>query len=112
MGHQLQKLQKNNATGQLHSQNQHFQDDSCLAAQEEFPEVASGKGSLDGDSDIPSCLEPTCGSPHVLMPQTEDELNEIWAATVIQTAFRAFLVRIHVVMWMSLTDLMHASADY
>lgn len=84
---------KNDATDQIHGQNLHFQYDSCLAAQEEFPEVANGNGSLEGDSDVPSCLEPTCGSPHVPLPQTEDGLNEIWAATVIQTAFRAFLAR-------------------
>ncbi|CAN6303266.1 unnamed protein product [Urochloa humidicola] len=84
---------KRDAADQFHSQNQHFQDDSYPTAQEEFPEVASGKRSLDGDLDISSCLEPTCGSTHVVMPQSEDELNEIWAATVIQTAFRAFLAR-------------------
>jgi hypothetical protein len=26
------------------------------------------------------------------LPQTEEELKEIWAATVIQTAYRALLV--------------------
>ncbi|XP_039782268.1 protein IQ-DOMAIN 1-like isoform X2 [Panicum virgatum] len=84
---------KNDATELLHGQNQHFQDDSSLAAQQDFTEVANGNGSREGDSDAPSCLEPTCGSPHIPLPQTEDELNEIWAATVIQTAFRAFLAR-------------------
>ncbi|CAL4936354.1 unnamed protein product [Urochloa decumbens] len=81
---------KNDATDQFHCQNQHFQYDSNPAAQEEFPKVANG---MEGDLDVPSCLEPTCGSPHVQLPQSEDELNEIWAATVIQTAFRAFLAR-------------------
>ncbi|KAG2534704.1 hypothetical protein PVAP13_9NG077089 [Panicum virgatum] len=93
MSCQLGKLQKNDATDQLHGQNQQFKDDSSLAAQEDFTEVANGNGSREGDSDVPSCLEPTCGSPHIPLPQTEDELNEIWAATVIQTAFRAFLAR-------------------
>nr|CAB3492957.1 unnamed protein product [Digitaria exilis] len=86
-------LMKNDATYQFHGQNQHFQDDNSLAAQEELPEVDNGNGSPERDSDLPLCLEPTCGSPHGPLPQTEDELNEIWAATVIQTAFRAFLAR-------------------
>ncbi|CAL4919442.1 unnamed protein product [Urochloa decumbens] len=81
---------KNDATNQFDCQNQHFQYDSSLAAQEEFPEVAN---EPEDDLDVPSCLVATCGSPHVLLPQSEDELNEIWAATVIQTAFRAFLAR-------------------
>ncbi|OEL35043.1 hypothetical protein BAE44_0003942 [Dichanthelium oligosanthes] len=83
---------KNDATNQFHCQNQHFKDDSSLAAQEEFPKVPNGNGSPEGDLDAPSCLEPTCDTSHVPLPQTEDELNEIWAATVIQTAFRAFLL--------------------
>jgi hypothetical protein len=99
MSCQLGKLQENDAADQLHGQNQHSQDDSSLAAQVDFSEVANGNGSRGGDSDVPSCLEPTCGSPHIPLPQTEDELDEIWAATVIQTAFRAFLVRIHTAMW-------------
>ena len=102
MSCQLGKLQKNDATDRLHGQNQQFKDDSSLAAQEDFTEVANGNGSREGDSDAPSCLEPTCGSPHIPLPQTEDELNEIWAATVIQTAFRAFLVLIHTVMWIQI----------
>jgi len=47
-------------------------------------------------------LKSFLGSPHIPLPQTEDELNEIWAATVIQTAFRAFLVLIHTVMWIQI----------
>nr|CAB3497940.1 unnamed protein product [Digitaria exilis] len=92
-------LMKNDATYQFHGQNQHFQDDNSLGAQEELPEVDNGNGSPEGALDVPLSLEPTCGSPHGPLPQTEDELNEIWAATVIQTAFRAFLVHTHVVMW-------------
>ncbi|KAF8710002.1 hypothetical protein HU200_029727 [Digitaria exilis] len=86
-------LMKNDATYQFHGQNQHFQDDNSLGAQEELPEVDNGNGSPEGALDVPLSLEPTCGSPHGPLPQTEDELNEIWAATVIQTAFRAFLAR-------------------
>ncbi|XP_062214385.1 protein IQ-DOMAIN 5-like isoform X2 [Phragmites australis] len=70
--------------------NQHSQDDNNLVAQEDF---TNESGPPEGDSDLPSCLEPTCSSLHEPLPQTEEELKEIWAATVIQTAFRAFLAR-------------------
>ncbi|XP_066366233.1 protein IQ-DOMAIN 5-like isoform X2 [Miscanthus floridulus] len=73
--------------------NQRSQDDSSIAVQEEIPEVPYGNDPPEGDSNASSCLEPTCCSAHVALSQTEEELKEIWAATIIQTAFRAFLAR-------------------
>ncbi|XP_062209042.1 protein IQ-DOMAIN 5-like [Phragmites australis] len=84
------ELHKPDAIDQFHCQNQHSKDDDNLVAQEEF---TNESGPPEGDSDMPSCLEPTCSSLHVPLPQTEEELEEILAATVIQTAFRAFLAR-------------------
>ncbi|WVZ60815.1 hypothetical protein U9M48_010789 [Paspalum notatum var. saurae] len=69
------------------------QDNNSIAAQEETPEVPYGVDPPEGYSDVPACLQPPCSSVHVPMPQTEEELKEIWAATVIQTSFRAFLAR-------------------
>ncbi|XP_047086154.1 protein IQ-DOMAIN 5-like [Lolium rigidum] len=67
----------------------HFQDHDSLAAPEVFPD---GNGPSDGDWDArPSCSAP--GFSIVPLPQTEEELKEIWASTVIQTAYRALLAR-------------------
>jgi len=105
---QLGKLQKSDVEDQFHFQNQRSQDDSSIAVQEEIPEVPYGNDPPEGDSNAPSCLEPTCCSAHVALSQTEEELKEIWAATIIQTAFRAFLVCIHVVLWIPFIDSIHA----
>ncbi|KAJ1293294.1 hypothetical protein BS78_01G056600 [Paspalum vaginatum] len=74
-------------------QNQRCQDDNSVAAQEETPEVPYGNDPPEGYADVPPCVQPPCSSVHVPMPQTEEELKEIWAATVIQTSFRVFLAR-------------------
>jgi hypothetical protein len=80
---ELGKLQKRDVVDQFH-----FQDHDSLAAPEEFPD---GNGPSDGDCDArPSCSAP--GFSIVPLPQTEEELKEIWASTVIQTAYRALLV--------------------
>jgi hypothetical protein len=100
---QLRKLQKSDVADQFHFQNQRSQDDSSIAAQEEIPEVPYGNDPPEDDSNAPSCLEPTYSSADVPLFQTEEELKEIWAATIIQTAFRAFLVCIHV-MWIPFSD--------
>ena len=105
------KVQKSDVADQFHFQNQRSQDDSSIAAQEEIPEVPYGNDPPEVDSNAPSCLEPTCGSAHVPLSQTVEELEEIWAATIIQTAFRAFLVCIHVALWIPFTDSIHASVD-
>ncbi|EER90769.1 hypothetical protein BDA96_01G066700 [Sorghum bicolor] len=84
---------KGDVADQFHFQNQRSQEDSSIAAQEEIPEVPYGNDPPEVDSNAPSCLEPTCDSAHVPLSQTEEELEEIWAATIIQTAFRAFLAR-------------------
>lgn len=69
----------------------HCQDHSSLAAPGEFPD---GNGPSDGDCDArPSCPAPGFSTLNVPLPQTEEELKEIWAATVIQTAYRALLAR-------------------
>lgn len=108
---QLGKLQKNDVADQFHFQNQHSQDVSRISAQEEIPEVSNGNDPPEHDSNVSSCLEPACSSAHVPLSQTEEELKEIWAATIIQTAFRAFLVCIHVFLWIPFTDSLHASVD-
>jgi hypothetical protein len=107
---QLRKLQKSDVADQFHFQNQRSQDDSSIAAQEEIPEVPYGNDPPEDDSNAPSCLEPTYSSADVPLFQTEEELKEIWAATIIQTTFRAFLVCIHV-LWIPFTDSIHASVD-
>ncbi|KAL6893938.1 hypothetical protein ACP4OV_008036 [Aristida adscensionis] len=81
---------KSDAVDQFHCQNQQSHDDDSLVMQEGY---LDGNGLSECDSDLPSCLEPTCSSLHEPLPQTEEELKEIWAATIIQTAFRAFLAR-------------------
>uniref|UniRef100_A0A0D9VZY1 DUF4005 domain-containing protein n=1 Tax=Leersia perrieri TaxID=77586 RepID=A0A0D9VZY1_9ORYZ len=83
-----QLVQKRDAANQLH--NQHCQDHDNLGAPEEFLDE---NGPSEGDSNALSCSEPAFSSPNVSVPQTEEELKEIWAATVIQTEFRAFLAR-------------------
>lgn len=83
------KLQKRDGANHFHCQNQHGQDHDNLGAPEEFPDE---NGPSEGDSNALSCSEPAFSSPNVPVPQTEEELKEIWAATVIQTVFRAFLV--------------------
>uniref|UniRef100_A0A804P7G1 IQ-domain 5 n=1 Tax=Zea mays TaxID=4577 RepID=A0A804P7G1_MAIZE len=84
---------KSDVADQFHFQNQRSQDDSSIAAQEEIPEVPYGNDPPEDDSNAPSCLEPTYSSADVPLFQTEEELKEIWAATIIQTTFRAFLAR-------------------
>ncbi|KAL6636791.1 hypothetical protein ACP70R_024363 [Stipagrostis hirtigluma subsp. patula] len=71
-------------------QYQHSHDNDSAVAREDF---LNKNCPSEGDSDAPSCLEPTCSLLHEPLPQTEEEVKEIWAATVIQTAFRAFLAR-------------------
>jgi hypothetical protein len=83
------KLQKRDGANHFHCQNQHGQDHDNLGAPEEFPDE---NGPSEGDSNALSCSEPAFSSPNVPVPQTEEELKEIWAATVIQTVFSAFLV--------------------
>ncbi|KAG8098476.1 hypothetical protein GUJ93_ZPchr0013g36437 [Zizania palustris] len=68
----------------------HCQDHDNLVAAEEFPDE---NGPSEDGSNVLSCSEPTCSSLKAPVPQTEQELKETWAATVIQTAFRAFLAR-------------------
>ncbi|XP_015632402.2 protein IQ-DOMAIN 5 isoform X2 [Oryza sativa Japonica Group] len=82
--------QKRDGANHFHCQNQHGQDHDNLGAPEEFPDE---NGPSEGDSNALSCSEPAFSSPNVPVPQTEEELKEIWAATVIQTVFRAFLAR-------------------
>jgi len=79
-------VQKRDATDQFHCQ-----DHDSLVAPEEFPD---GNGLSEGDCDArPSCSGPGFSSLSVPLPQTEEELKEIWAATIIQTAYRALLAR-------------------
>lgn len=79
---------------QFHCHIQHSHDASNLV----IPDGLHNKRcTSEGDSDTSTCLEPTRSSVHVQMSQNEDDLEEVWAATVIQTAFRAFLVRSHIV---------------
>lgn len=67
------------------------QDLGSLVAAEEFPDV---NGPSEGDCDArPSCSGPGFSTLSVPLPQTEEELKEIWAATIIQTAYRALLAR-------------------
>ncbi|KAG8098447.1 hypothetical protein GUJ93_ZPchr0013g37835 [Zizania palustris] len=68
----------------------HCQDHDNLVAAEEFPDE---NGPSEDGSNVLSCSEPTFSSLKAPVPQTEQELKETWAATVIQTAFRAFLAR-------------------
>jgi hypothetical protein len=90
----LQVQDKLHAADQFHCHNQHSHDDGNLVIAEGFHNKSCPS---EGDSNTAYCLEPTCSSVHAPLPQTEDELKEIWAATVIQTAFRAFLVCVHIV---------------
>ena len=99
---QLEKLQKTDVADQFHFQIQHSQDDNSIAAQE-IPEVSYGNDPPEDDSNVPSCFEPARSSAHMPFCQTEEAQKEIWAATIIQTAFRAFLVCIHV-MWIPFSD--------
>ena len=81
----LGKLQKRDGVDQFHCQ-----DHVSLVAPEEFTD---GNGPSEGDGDArPSCSGPRFSTVCVPLPQTEEELKEIWAATVIQTAYRALLV--------------------
>ena len=82
---ELGKLQKRDTVDQFHCQ-----DHGSLVAREEFPD---GNGPSEGDCDArPSCSGPGFSTLSVPLPQTEEELKEIWAATVVQTAYRALLV--------------------
>lgn len=82
--------QKKGDVYQFQWQDQHFQDNGSLVIPEEFPD---GNGPSEGDCDAPSCSGPGFSSLSMPLPQTEEELKEIWAATIIQTVFRAFLAR-------------------
>ncbi|GJM96849.1 hypothetical protein PR202_ga13719 [Eleusine coracana subsp. coracana] len=84
------ELHKPDTTYQLHGHNQHSHNDGNLVTQEGFHNKSCPS---EGDLNTPSFLEPTCSSAHVPLPLTEDEHQEIWAAIIIQTAFRAFLAR-------------------
>ncbi|CAM0876691.1 unnamed protein product [Alopecurus aequalis] len=69
----------------------HCKDHGSLIAPEEFPD---GNGPSEGECDArPSCSGPRFSTLSAPLPQTEEELKEIWAATVIQTAYRALLAR-------------------
>ncbi|NP_001150406.2 calmodulin binding protein isoform X2 [Zea mays] len=83
---------KTDVADQFHFQIQHSQDDNSIAAQE-IPEVSYGNDPPEDDSNVPSCFEPARSSAHMPFCQTEEAQKEIWAATIIQTAFRAFLAR-------------------
>lgn len=83
-------VQERGVVYQFHCQNQHSQDHDNLVTPEEFPD---GNSPSEGDCDVASCSEPAFSSLNEPLPQTEEELREIWAATIIQTAFRAFLAR-------------------
>ncbi|KAL5217524.1 hypothetical protein ABZP36_018208 [Zizania latifolia] len=83
-------VQKRDVINPCHCQNQHYQDHDSLVAAEEFPDE---NGPSEDDSNVLSCSEPTFSSLNVAVPQTEQEIKETWAATIIQTAFRAFLAR-------------------
>ncbi|ONM10049.1 IQ-domain 5 [Zea mays] len=94
VGRQQQQRRKDDAdVGRMfHFQIQHSQDDNSIAAQE-IPEVSYGNDPPEDDSNVPSCFEPARSSAHMPFCQTEEAQKEIWAATIIQTAFRAFLAR-------------------
>uniref|UniRef100_J3LTI5 DUF4005 domain-containing protein n=2 Tax=Oryza brachyantha TaxID=4533 RepID=J3LTI5_ORYBR len=83
-------IQKRVTANHFHCQNQHCQDHDKLGAPEEFPD---DNGPSEGDGNVLSCSEPAFSSSKVPVPLTEQELKEIWAATIIQTVFRAFLAR-------------------
>ncbi|ONM10035.1 IQ-domain 5 [Zea mays] len=90
VGRQQQQRRKDDAdVGRMI---QHSQDDNSIAAQE-IPEVSYGNDPPEDDSNVPSCFEPARSSAHMPFCQTEEAQKEIWAATIIQTAFRAFLAR-------------------
>ncbi|KAI4985349.1 hypothetical protein ZWY2020_017979 [Hordeum vulgare] len=81
---------KRDVVDQFHCQDQHSQDHGGLAGPEEFPD---GNVLSEDDCSTPSCSGPGFNMLSVALPQTEEELKEIWAATIIQTAYRALLAR-------------------
>ncbi|XP_020156324.1 protein IQ-DOMAIN 5 isoform X1 [Aegilops tauschii subsp. strangulata] len=81
---------KTDAVDQFHFQDQHSQDHASLVGPEEFPDE---NGPSEDECDTPSCSGPGFSMLSVPLPQTEEELKEIWAATIIQTAYRALLAR-------------------
>ncbi|KAF7068067.1 hypothetical protein CFC21_073858 [Triticum aestivum] len=81
---------KRDAVDQFHFQDQHSQDHASLVGPEEFPD---GNVPSEDECGTPSCSGPGFSTLSVPLPQTEEELKEIWAATIIQTAYRALLAR-------------------
>lgn len=81
---------KRDAVDQFHFQDQHSQDHGSLVGPEEFPDE---NGPSEDECDTPSSSGPGFSMLSVPLPQTEEELKEIWAATIIQTAYRALLAR-------------------
>ncbi|XP_073005156.1 protein IQ-DOMAIN 5-like isoform X1 [Typha latifolia] len=91
--HCMRTLQKKIGAGQWH-QRKHSMDHDVAVTEDEF---AVGTVQLSGNVNFPSsssCISSPITSFHVqASTQTEQDFKENWAATVIQTMFRAFLAK-------------------
>lgn len=74
--------------------NKHGQKKNSVTAPEAVfaPGTAVSTGDANIQSDSHSASSPATSNNRLITCQTQEKTREEWAATVIQTAFRAFLV--------------------